>query len=99
RDPQRGLLASLCDALAPPGSVAAPGDAWGAAKEARGRPLVLIVDQVEESHTRGAIDGPGELAEFIAALTTALLNPDGRPRGKLVLGLRMEGLGAPRRGP
>jgi hypothetical protein len=92
RDPLRGLAATLCDALAPPGTATPPGDAWRDTEKALGRPLVVIVDQVDESLTHGSIDRPGELDEFFEALSTVFLKPGSRPQGKLVLGFRMEWL-------
>ena len=52
----------------------------------------MVLDQVEESLTRSNNDQPGELAELIAALSEVFLRPDDRPRGKLILGFRMEWL-------
>ena len=52
----------------------------------------MVLDQVEESLTRTDTDRPEELAELIAALAEVFVRPDDRPRGKLVLGFRMEWL-------
>ena len=92
RDQQKGLLATLREALAPTGAASGFGDAWRAAEAALRQPLVVVLDQVEESLTRTDTDRPEELAELIAALGEVFVRPDDRPRGKLVLGFRMEWL-------
>ena len=96
RDQQKGLLATLCEALtlavAPAGAASGLGDAWRAAEAVLRRPLVVVLDQVEESLTRTDTDRPEELAELITALANVFIRPDDRPRGKLVLGFRMEWL-------
>jgi hypothetical protein len=91
RDQKKGLLATLREALTPSSSSALAA-AWRAAETAIGQPLVVVLDQVEESLTRTDTDRPQELAELIAALAEAFVRPDDRPRGKLVLGFRMEWL-------
>ena len=92
RDQQKGLLATLREALAPAGAASGLGDAWRTAEAALRQPLVVVLDQVEESLTRTDTDRPEELAELIAALAEVFVRPDDRPRGKLVLGFRMEWL-------
>ena len=96
RDHQKGLLATLREGLGPPGRPSALGVAWRAAEAALGQPLIVVLDQVEESLTHSddlpTPDRPGELGELIAALAEVFVRPDDRPHGKLVLGFRMEWL-------
>lgn len=96
RDQQKGLLATLREGLGPPGGPSGLGNAWRAAEAALGQPLIVVLDQVEESLTHSddlpTPDRPGELGELIAALAEVFVRPDDRPHGKLVLGFRMEWL-------
>ena len=93
---QKGLLATLREGLGPPGGPSGLGNAWRAAEAALGQPLIVVLDQVEESLTHSddlpTPDRPGELGELIAALAEVFVRPDDRPHGKLVLGFRMEWL-------
>ena len=73
----------LREALGPPGAVGSRRRLAGGGGGA-GRPLIVVLDQVEEALTRDADpDRPGELAELVAALARGLRRPDDRPRGKL----------------
>ncbi len=63
---------------------------WQQIEARTGRPLVVILDQVEELFTRPNLDLPKELEDFVAALSTILGTPAQRPRGKLLLGYRKE---------
>ena len=83
------------DVVAPASAVGPTGvslaEAWLAAEQASGKPLVLILDQVEEVFTRRNPERLQELEEFAAALGSL----DGgakRPQGALVLGFRKEHL-------
>lgn len=99
RDRTRGLLATVLDAIglilpAASGARAIPAVsaeavrlAWLGLETATGRPLVVVLDQVEEAFTL-PIDAADELSAFIDALTI-LFGPDG-VRGRLVLGFRKE---------
>jgi tetratricopeptide (TPR) repeat protein len=83
-----GLPATLHDALGDPSP-----DAWRAEEARAGRPVVLILDQVEEAFTRPAPEPSRELGDLLAALRSLLGEPGAaRPRGKLVLGFRKEWL-------
>jgi hypothetical protein len=57
-----------------------------------GKPLVIILDQVEEAFTRPNPDLPNELPDFWNALQAIFGNPGLRPQGKLILGFRKEWL-------
>jgi hypothetical protein len=92
RDPQEGLLGGLRRALGDEGQSGAIGHLWKAAEKDLGRPLVVILDQVEEALSRSTNDRPWELSDFVVRLSDAFLRPEGRPQGKLVLGFRMEWL-------
>lgn len=84
RDAARGLRASFEDAIERD---------WRALEAREGRPVVVILDQVEEAFTRPRGDPLVEIAELLDALA-AVFGPGGaRPRGKLVLSLRKEWLG------
>ena len=59
--------------------------------EARiGKPLIVILDQVEELYTRPNAAMPEELNDFMAALQSIFGSPANRPLGKLILGYRKE---------
>jgi WD40 repeat protein len=87
RDQDRGLLGTLQDAL---GSATAA--AWCAKEGQEDKPLVLIVDQLEEVFTRPNAQRPNELDEFLAALQDIFSDRTRRPQGKLILGFRKEWL-------
>jgi WD40 repeat protein len=65
-------------------------DAWKAQEEAAGKPVTMIVDQVEEVFTRPHPGHPNELDDFLKELAPVYANTAGRPRGKLVLSFRKE---------
>lgn len=91
RDQAQGLLGTLAAALksAPEADLAA---AWRAAETAAGRPLLVILDQVEELFTRPNSQRPDEMAPFLAALASLFGDPGRRPAGRLILGFRKEWL-------
>src|SRR5262249_4874212 len=95
RDPELGLLGTLRQGLAPDGDQALfnPGNRWTEIErdDARQRPLVLILDQVEEAFTRPLIvpppggdevalrrpwiDPKAEIGALIKALCNAFADP------------------------
>jgi hypothetical protein len=89
---EKGLLGSLREAFAPGdiSAAAALGDSWRSEEQRLGKPLVVILDQVEEAFTRPGPDGSKELDDLVKALTEALAVRENRPRGKLILGFRKE---------
>jgi WD40 repeat protein len=102
RDRSLGLLGTLARELgveAVGGSEAtAIADGWRALEARSGRPLFVVIDQVEEAYT-GEDSGrspPGagsrELEAFASAIGGLFTNPSDRPRGRLVLGFRKEWL-------
>jgi WD40 repeat protein len=110
RDPALGLLGTLGAELAPGSDQFDLGQSWRDIEMSDpDRPLVFILDQVEEAYTRplsslvpndGSIDRPAsELANpevralFEAVRSAFALQRPDRLRGKLILGLRTEWLG------
>ena len=102
RDRSLGLLGTLArelgvDAVGA-GEVAAVADAWRVLEARCGRPLFVVIDQVEEAYTgedAGRVPpgaGTRELDAFAAAIARLFANPADRPRGRLVLGFRKEWL-------
>ncbi|MCB0191714.1 MAG: CHAT domain-containing protein [Anaerolineae bacterium] len=88
RDRDYGLLGSLRRALPRADSMA---EAWLRLDTPK-RPLVVVLDQVEEVYTR-PLDGPvNELDSFIMAIRELFADPNQRPPGKLILGFRKEWL-------
>ncbi|MDX1522572.1 MAG: AAA family ATPase, partial [Anaerolineae bacterium] len=69
-----------------------PADLWRT-QETSERPLVIILDQVEEIYTRPGENPTQEMADFLDALQTIFGNdPEHWPQGKLILGFRKEWL-------
>jgi len=66
--------------------------AWLNLEAESGRPLVIILDQVEEVYTQPGPDGADEFPRFIEALQRTFALRSGRPRGRLVLSFRKEWL-------
>lgn len=59
---------------------------WVGEESTLGRPLVVILDQVEEALTVGG--GEAELGELATAIHGRFADPQQRPKGHLVLGFR-----------
>lgn len=93
RQPELGLRATLA-ALFPETKEPATSinQAWRNLEAELDKPLIIILDQVEEAYTHSFNHSDQELADFIEALDT-LFGPPAPPlRGKLVLGFRLEWL-------
>jgi WD40 repeat protein len=93
RDPQKGLLGTIEKVLHDllPGRDG--GDAvetWKYIETAVDKPLVFILDQVEEVYTRPNNRLTDELGDFLQALTSIFGNISGYPKAKLILGCRRE---------
>ena len=102
RDREKGLFQTLFDGIAPafPGAAAGAARArsvpqadalrlaWLGTETAAGRPLVVVLDQVDEAFTRQSADAQ-ELTTFADALAQ-LFPPTGGPRGRLILSFRKE---------
>lgn len=71
-----------------------PGDnplnTWLAIEAAAGRPLLLVLDQIEEVFTRPQKTEFDEMGTFLALLVELFSNPLNRPKGKLLLSYRKE---------
>lgn len=91
RDPAQGLAGSLATALQLQAQPTSPGHRWRELEQASGRPLIIILDQVEEVFTR-PLAGSDEFKGFLAALSDIFAAIEQRPRGKLILGFRKEWL-------
>jgi WD40 repeat protein len=63
---------------------------WREREKLNGRPLALIMDQVEEVFTRPSRDTEFELRHFLEALDETFANQETRPQGRLILGFRKE---------
>lgn len=91
RDQGNGLLGTVTAALD-----ASPGDdlaaRWFRLEAQNGRPLLVILDQVEEVYTRPNVQLPDELADFLTALEGLFADARRRPQGRLILGFRKEWL-------
>ena len=86
-----GLLGTLRKQLAAADAQIELIDAWLAAEQQAGKPVVLILDQVEEVFTRRNQDQPHELKGFVAALQ-GLDAGAHKPQGVMLLGFRKEHL-------
>ncbi|MEZ4471734.1 MAG: AAA family ATPase [bacterium] len=91
RDLSVGLPSMIAEALgaADPAALCA---AWHAHEAAADRPLILILDQIEEIVTRPLAGTDDELAATIACLTAVFGRRADRPRGRVLLTLRAEWL-------
>lgn len=95
RDTLRGMLAAIAEEVGVPvaqDSTAA--QVWRALEQQAGKPLILILDQVEECFTRqnqGA-RGASEIQELLTEVRDLLDIPAHWPKGRLVLGFRKEWL-------
>jgi len=97
RDRGKGLLATLLDGvrsqLSSRGTATLTDGsdalrlAWLEAEAAGGKPLIVVLDQVEEVFTLPA--HAGELEAFVAAVA-ATFHASNPPRGRLILGFRKE---------
>jgi len=78
RDPQKGLLGTIEKVL------------WKEIENSTGKPLIIILDQVEEVFTNPNKELVHEWEDFLEALTAIFGNTAAYPRGKLILGYRKE---------
>jgi len=98
RDPQKGLWGTLEGVLAgiDAGNVKntrntrglTTAEKWKYIEAETGKPLVIILDQVEEVYTHPNKKLTGEEEDFFEALTSIFGNTSDYPRGKLILGYR-----------
>jgi WD40 repeat protein len=93
RDPQKGLLGTLEGVLNDqflPGKQGGMEETWKYIETTTGKPLVFILDQVEEVFTNPNKELKHECEDFSEALTAIFGNIADYPRGKLILGYRKE---------
>lgn len=98
RDSEKGLLKNLEEALATDYFEKNPTeekglsllDKWHKIKKQEEKPLLLILDQIEEVFTRPIKYDPKELEKFFKVLTTIFGNSKQASKGKLILGYRKE---------
>ena len=91
RDQARGLAGTLAVALGTdPGADLS--SAWRELESQAGRPLLVILDQVEELFTRPNREQPDEMSAFLAAAAAIFGKTGQRPHGKLILSFRKEWL-------
>ncbi|MEL7530483.1 MAG: CHAT domain-containing protein [Bacteroidota bacterium] len=67
-----------------------PLQAWKAIEEMAGKPLVILLDQVEETYTQPILDQPEELEDLLTEIKDIFHNPREMPQGKLILSYRKE---------
>lgn len=86
------LLSTLLGALEP--ETSAPDRdvlaAWKHAEATRGKPLVVILDQLEEAYTRAGGRGDAEVIELARAVRAVFHDRATRPAGRLILSFRKE---------
>lgn len=94
RDTNRQLTGTLCLALQEYlGSVVAPDQiqsVWKKIEQQTKRPLVVLLDQVDEAFTRDNGGGAKELAALATLSQEIFGKTSEKPEGKLLLGLRKE---------
>jgi hypothetical protein len=92
RDKEAGLLGTLDQVFWAEDSQKSGSRDWVAAEARFGKPLVVIIDQVEEVYTPPRTGQPNELSDFLSALESIFADRTARPRGKLLLSFRKEWL-------
>lgn len=98
RDYRTGLIGTLRSAFRQTGIKASVTDSvhfaqdWLEAESELGKPLVIIIDQVEEVVTRPNPGLPQEGADFLNELEAIFGKRNERPRGRLILSFRKEWL-------
>jgi WD40 repeat protein len=92
RDQKEGLLGTFRGALFPEGGDIHLAVAWRTLEEQLKRPIVIILDQVEEVFTRPNLQQPDELKELLHVLQSVFAKPANRPKGKLILSFRKDWL-------
>ncbi len=91
RDQNIGLLGTLKRTIEVEGEIPLT-RAWHNLEANLSRPVVIILDQLEERFTRPNKDQFEELQDFLTELAEVFSERDKRPLGKLILGFRKEWL-------
>ncbi|MEZ5944565.1 MAG: CHAT domain-containing protein [Planctomycetaceae bacterium] len=94
RDAQQGLVGTLGLAFLPEAADVPLIDAWRAKELHTGRPLIIVLDQVEEAFTRPMqhASSADELTELLDTISGIFKSQQSRPRGRLILSFRKEWL-------
>jgi hypothetical protein len=92
RQQELGLLGSMTEKMAPMDEHLPLLQAWHTLENEHQKPLLMILDQVEEVFTRSNEKLPNELHDFFEALKATFTDTAQRPKGKLILGFRKEWL-------
>lgn len=90
RNQDLGLVQTATQGLTPTKQHDSLSSAWLEREKKDGRPLALILDQVEEVFTRPSGDPQLELQHFLEALEETFASQQSRPEGRLILGFRKE---------
>lgn len=89
RSKETGSLNDLIQILAPSTDQSLL-DAWHQKEKTENKPLLIVLDQLEEVYTRPNANYPDEKFDFFNALQNIFASPDKRPKGKIILGYRKE---------
>lgn len=89
RDPNTGLAAMMATLLKEKKALK---EAWIQREEEAQKPLLVIMDQVEEAFTRPTegVKPQDEILAFARQLYTIFGNPERRPKGSIILAFRKE---------
>lgn len=90
RDSNKGLLEALNSAFGKNSLLTS--DLWKRIEQEINKPIIVILDQVEEVFTNINKDRPNELENFMDGLIELFGNPLQQPQGKIILGFRKEWL-------
>jgi formylglycine-generating enzyme required for sulfatase activity len=94
-DPARGVLDSLRlafveDLCNDEGKAIRSADAWRAREARTGRPLLVVLDQLEEAFTHSSGPAPADWERFVADLAEIFADRNVAPRGRSILSFRTE---------
>ncbi len=94
-DPTRGLidsfmLAFIEDATQDDGTLLLPQAAWIAKEKRLEKPLLVVLDQIEEAFTHAQIGASPDWDGFVKSLSEVFSAPETAPQGKLLLAFRTE---------
>lgn len=92
RDQSKGLPGALREVLGLTEDAQSFAQCWHGLEVAVDKPLIIVLDQIEEFYTRPNPQSPQEMTAFLDALQAIFGDRDQRPRGKLILSFRKEWL-------
>jgi WD40 repeat protein len=90
RDSLKGLSATLSEALHVDKQNDNICSCWEKKVQEHNKPLICIIDQVEESFTRDGSGGEQEISDFAHLLTCIFGDYSTKPQGKILLSFRKE---------